>query len=121
VSRSPVPPAVQALWLPYEVADIDAAAAFFIDHLGLSTVDGWTGSDGRGVVLKVADGAFIEFASHGAGAPAPVAFELASPEAVGAVHRRIHPRPRPPERFPRGHYGFGVGSPVGPVMVWSEK
>ena len=112
---------VRSLWLPYEVADVDVAAAFFTDHLGLSAVDSWAFEGERGVVLKVADAAYLELASLGAGAPAPVAFELASGAAVDAAHRRFRPVPAPPRRFPRGHYGFDAPSPVGAVMVWSER
>ncbi len=113
--------AVSALWLPYEVADVDAAAAFYTDHLGLSAVDSWNRDGNRGVVLKVADAAYLELASPGAGAPAPVAFELESAAAVDVVHSLFRPELWPPRRFPRGHYGFDAPSPVGRVMVWSER
>jgi hypothetical protein len=112
---------VRSLWLPYEVADVDTAAVYFTDHLGLSTVDSWNHGGERGVVLKVADAAYLELTSAGAGAPAPVAFELASGSAVDMAHGRFRPPPRPPRRFPRGHYGFDAPSPVGRVMVWSER
>jgi hypothetical protein len=119
VNLSPAAPV--ALWLPHEVADVGSAAAYFTDHLGLSAVDSWDRAEERGVVLRVADGAFLELASPGASAPAPVAFEFASRAAVDAVHRQLHPLPGPPRRFPRGHYGFDTTSPVGRVMVWSER
>ena len=115
------PPTPTALWLPYEVADVDAAAAFFIDQLGLSQVDSWDRADGRGLVLKAAETAFVELASPGSGAPAPVAFEFGTPAFVDAVHRRVATLADPPRRFPRGHYGFDTASPVGRVMVWSER
>ncbi len=113
--------AVRALWLPYEVADVDAAVAYFTDHLGLSAVDNWNRSGERGTVLKVANAAYLELASPGAGAPAPVAFEVASAAAVDATHRLVGRTPGRPRRFPRGHYGFAAPSPVGPIMVWSER
>ena len=121
MSLSPTGLAVRALWLPYEVADVDIATAYFTDHLGLSAVDSWDRGGERGVVLKLADAAYLELASPGAGAPAPVAFELASAAAVDAVHRRFEPMATPPRRFPRGHYGFDSASPVGQVMVWSKR
>ena len=121
MSLSPTGLAVRALWLPYEVTDVDAATAYFTNHLGLSTVDNWHRGAERGVVLKVADAAYLELASPGAGAPAPVAFELASAAAVDAVRRRFEPMSTPARRFPRGHYGFDSASPVGQVMVWSER
>ena len=113
--------AVRALWLAYEVDDVDGAASFFTDHLGLSVVDNWNRIDERGTVLKVADAAYLELASPGAGAPAPVAFELASVSAVDAAHRLVGRTPIRPRQFPRGHYGFAAASPVGPIMVWSER
>jgi catechol 2,3-dioxygenase-like lactoylglutathione lyase family enzyme len=113
--------AVHAVWLPYEVDDVDGTVSFFTDHLGLSVVDSWDRSDERGTVLKVADAAYLELASPGAGALAPIAFELASAAAVDAAHRLVGQTPRRPRRFPRGHYGFAAASPVGPIMVWSER
>jgi catechol 2,3-dioxygenase-like lactoylglutathione lyase family enzyme len=121
VSLSSADSAVRALWLPYEVADVEVAAAFFTDHLGLSAVDSFDRDGERGVVLKVADAAFLELASPGAGAPAPVAFELASAAHVDAAYLRFGTAGAAPRRFPRGHYGFDAPSPVGRIMVWSER
>jgi catechol 2,3-dioxygenase-like lactoylglutathione lyase family enzyme len=110
---------VRALWLPYEVADVAASTRFYTDHLGLSVVDGWDSGGESGVVLRVAGAAYLELASPGTGAPAPVAFELADRAAVDAAHQRL--AGTPPRRFPRGHYGFDAPSPLGRVMVWSER
>jgi catechol 2,3-dioxygenase-like lactoylglutathione lyase family enzyme len=111
----------RALWLPYEVSDLDAAVTFYTDHLGLKTVDGWDRSGSRGVVLRVAGAAFVELATPGSGAPARVAVELDSHEAVDRVFRRL-PDASPPRRFERGHYGFDTEAPgPGRLMVWSES
>ncbi len=110
---------VRALWLPYEVADVGAATAFYTDHLGLSIVDGWYHDGESGIVLRVGGAAYLELASPGAGAPAPVAFELVDRAAVDALHREL--AASPPRRFPRGHYGFDAPSPAGRIMVWSER
>jgi catechol 2,3-dioxygenase-like lactoylglutathione lyase family enzyme len=110
---------VRALWLPHEVTDVPAATTFYTDHLGLSIVDGWHRGEERGVVLKVADASFLELTSPGAGAPATIAFELADRTAVDAAHQRF--AGSAPRVFPRGHYGFDAPSPIGAVMVWSER
>ena len=115
------PPTPTALWLPYEVADVDAAAAFFIDQLGLSQVDGWDRAGGRGLVLRAAEAAFVELASPGAGAPAPVAFELGTPALVDAVHRRFGTFPIHPAGSRAGTTDSTPPRPVGRVMVWSER
>jgi catechol 2,3-dioxygenase-like lactoylglutathione lyase family enzyme len=112
----------RALWLPFEVDSVAAATAFYTDRLGLSVVDGWTAPDSEGVVLRVADAAYVELASRSAAPPAPVAVELDSDEAVDVAYRRFWPAPAPPRRYPRGHYGFDVSAPGGTrVMVWSER
>jgi hypothetical protein len=108
----------KALWLPYEVDDPTAAAGFFTDHLGLSIVDRFA----DGLVLRLADRAFLELAGPGAGAPAPVAVELSDRAAVDTAYHRWRPAPPPPRTFPRGHYGFDAAAPgAGRIMVWCER
>jgi len=112
---------MRALWIPFEVADLDAATRFYTEHLGLSVVDSWDRDGERGVVLRVAEGAFVELVSPGVGHPPVVAFEVAEESEVDAVHAGLT-EAKPPARFPRGHYGFTVRGPAGAnVMVWSEK
>ena len=111
-----------ALWLPYEVDDLAAATEFYTVRLGLSEVDRFDG----GVVLRAADGAFVELAAAGSPRPAPLAFELASDGEVAAAFTALRPRSdelvRGPGRYPRGHYGFEVRGPAGAtVMIWSER
>ena len=110
------------LWLPYEVDDLDAATRFYTVRLGLSEVDRFD----DGVVLRAADGAYVELAQAGADRPAPVAFELATDAEVEAAYTALRPGPaelvRGPGRYPRGHYGFEVRGPAGAtVMIWSER
>jgi catechol 2,3-dioxygenase-like lactoylglutathione lyase family enzyme len=57
-----------ALWLPFEVADLDSAAGFYTVQLGLSEVDRWDRAGDRGVVLD-AGRAFVELASARADGP----------------------------------------------------
>jgi catechol 2,3-dioxygenase-like lactoylglutathione lyase family enzyme len=114
----------RALWLPYQVADLDAAERFYTIHLGLSTVDGWQTTGERGVVLRAAAGAFIELVESGESGSAPVAFEVDDAEAVDWAFARWRPTGDvvPPHRYPRGHYGFEAPGPAGAtIMVWSEK
>ena len=128
----------RALWLPYEVSDLDAAVRFYTEHLGLSRVDGWERPGERGVVLRAAGAAYLELVSPpdpaspagtaadraspaGTAAdplspadtarPAPLAFELADRAAVDAAYHRWRPADplAPPHRYPRGHHGFEVG------------
>ena len=111
-----------ALWLPYEVEDLAAAKEFYTVRLGLSEVDRCDG----GVVLRAADGAFVERATAGSPRPAPLAFELAADCEVDAAFTALRPRSdelvRGPGRYPRGHYGFEVRGPAGAtVMIWSER
>lgn len=109
---------MRAVWLPYEVDDPDAAAGYFTDHLGLSIVDRFV----DGLVLRLTDDAFLELARPGAGAPAPVAVQLADRAAVDAAYRRWRPAPCAPRTFARGHYGFDVAAPgAGRIMVWCER
>lgn len=116
---------VRALWVPFELADIEPARTFYVDHLGLSEVDSWSTSDERGSALQVAPGAFVEVVSparHRPGPP-PLAFEM---RTVADVDSRFSVMKqasltRAPGRYPRGHYGFEVAGPAGvDVMVWTE-
>lgn len=113
----------KALWLPYQVPDIDAVRRFYIVHMGLTAVDRWARDGERGIVLAVPGGAYLEFVSPGTAAPAPLAFEVASPAEVDASFAREWPADTgEPHHYPRGHYGFETHDPAGaPVMVWSEK
>ncbi|MPZ80319.1 MAG: hypothetical protein GEV28_07950 [Actinophytocola sp.] len=128
-----------ALWLPFEVADLDRAAGFYTDQVGLPVVDGWDRDGERGVVLG-AGAAFVELVSPGRSGqgrsgpaplpfqlaasersgPAPLAFQLADAASVDGAHARFGgARPR---RYPRGHYGFETDGPAGTrVMIWSER
>lgn len=106
-----------ALWLPYQVADLGAATAFYIGRLGLSIVDSWEG----GVVLD-AGAAFVELATGDESAPVPLAFQQDSDATVDALSRQSFDLLVPPHRYPRGHYGFEVRGPAGArVMIWSER
>ena len=110
-----------ALWLPYEVDDLEVATRFYTTRLGLSEVDRFA----DGVVLRAADGAYVELA-RAADRPAPVAFQLAGEAEVEAAFTALRPRSdelvRGPGRYPRGHYGFEVRGPAGAtVMIWSER
>ena len=110
-----------ALWLPYQVDDLTAAEEFYTVRLGLSAVDRFDG----GVVLRASRGTFVELATPGSSAPAPLAFELAGTDSVDAEFARLRPDSqellRPPARYPRGHYGFELRGPAGAtVMIWSE-
>ena len=113
----------RALWVPLEVDSLPMAAAFYTDHLGLSVVDGWapSGADpSRGIVLRVADGAYVELSTRTAAPPPSVAFELPDAAAVDEAYRSLDaPAPR---RHARGHYGFDVAAPGGDrVLVWSAR
>ncbi|CRK58915.1 hypothetical protein [Alloactinosynnema sp. L-07] len=117
----------RALWIPFEVDDIEESLAFYRDRLGLSEVDSWSVDDERGTVLEVAPGAFLEFVS-GRGirqaGPPPLAVELPTVSAVEHAFAALGQRPvnRPPGRYPRGHFGFEVSGPTGErLMVWTEK
>lgn len=113
----------RALWIPFEVDDLDAATRFYTDHVGLSLMDSWERDGERGVVLRVADGAFIELVAPGVGHKPLIAFELADESDVDASHAgwSAGDEIAPPHRHPRGHYGFTVDGPAGVrVMVWSE-
>ena len=113
---------MRALWIPFEVEDLDAATQFYADHLGLSIVDSWDREGERGVVLRVAEGAFVELVSPGVGQPPLVAFEVPNESEVDDVYAGLADATTPPATYPRGHYGFTVLGPAGTnVMVWSEK
>lgn len=117
-SESPAPGPV-ALWLPFEVGDLDAAAAFYTDHVGLSVVDGWAAPGERGVVLG-AGAAFVELVAPGRAGTAPLAFQLTDAAAVDGARERLGAAPA--RRYPRGHYGFTTDGPAGArVMIWSER
>lgn len=106
------------LWLPFEVDDLERAAEFYTDRLGLPVVDGWDRDGERGVVLG-AGTAFVELVSPGRPGPAPLAFQLAHSSEVDILGPRLAGVPR---RYPRGHYGFETDGPAGArVMVWSER
>jgi hypothetical protein len=114
----------KALWLPFQVDDRAAVEQFYAVHLGLEAVDGWSRDGERGLVLRVADGARLEFVAPGTPGPAPLAFELDGVRQVDRAFADWQPA-EPivgPHRYPRGHYGFEVRDPAGThVVVWSEK
>ncbi|RZS36830.1 hypothetical protein EV193_10664 [Herbihabitans rhizosphaerae] len=120
-----------ALWLPYQVSDVDSAVRYFTDHIGLSQVDEWRRDGEHGAVLRVADGAYLEFVSPQMGSQpetvVPLAFELSSVREVDELFIRWSPSDEDivhrPHTYPRGHYGFELrGGPAGAhVMVWSES
>ncbi|MGH3436561.1 MAG: VOC family protein [Sciscionella sp.] len=115
-----------AVWLPFAVADIDAAECFYANHLGLSRVDSWATGSERGVVLRAAGPAHIELVSPGTPGPVPLAFELADSGSVDRSYAEwgagIADVIAQPHLFPRGHYGFEVRGPAGAhVLVWSEN
>jgi catechol 2,3-dioxygenase-like lactoylglutathione lyase family enzyme len=109
------------LWVPVRVVDLVAATRFYTDTVGLSIVDSWDrGVDERGVVLRVADGAFVELAVTGADGPPPLAFRVGSDAEVDTAATRLGVGP--PRRHPRGHYLVEATDPAGtPVAVWSER
>ncbi|PPK62401.1 VOC family protein [Actinokineospora auranticolor] len=115
----------RALWLPFEVDDLDSLKRFYRDLLGLPEVDSWTTPTERGTVLRITDGAYLELVSPGTSrAPVPLAIELAGRSEVEATFARLHGAPvvRPPGPYLRGHYGFEVRDPSGThIMVWHEK
>ena len=112
----------RALWIPFEVDDLDAATRFYTDQVGLSVVDSWNRDGERGVVLRVAEGAFIELVSPGVGHPPLLAFELSDESEVDEMRAGWEGESGEPHRHPRGHYGFIAPSPTGMnVLVWSEK
>ncbi|MGH3881021.1 MAG: VOC family protein [Actinophytocola sp.] len=106
------------LWLPYPVADLDEATAFYTDRVGLSIADRWSTPGERGVVLA-AGAAFVELVEPGDPRPTPLAFQLADTADVDAAAVRLAGRP---VRYPRGLYGFTTDGPAGArVMIWSER
>lgn len=115
----------RALWIPFEVDDIDPARRFYVDRLGLSEVDSWSTAEERGSVIQVAPGAFIELVSPVRRRPGqgPLAFEQPTVADVDTRLAAMEPDSltRAPGRYPRGHYGFEVAGPGGvDVMVWTE-
>jgi catechol 2,3-dioxygenase-like lactoylglutathione lyase family enzyme len=113
----------RAMWVPFEVDDLDAATRFYTGNLGLAVADEWDRDGERGVVLRAAGGAFVELVTPGAGTGPLLAFELANESEVDDCYARWSGSlMAPPRRFPRGHYGFTVRGPAGMnVLVWSEK
>lgn len=109
------------LWVPVRVVDLVAATRFYTDAVGLSVVDSWDrGGDERGVVLRVADGAFVELAVTGSDGPPPLAFRVGSDADVDTAATRLGAGP--PRRHRRGHYLVEATDPAGrPVAVWSER
>jgi len=109
-----------ALWLPYEVDDLDAATGFYTDRVGLSVVDSWDGGEERGVVLG-AGAAYVELVAPGRPGPAPLAFQLPSAATVEALAAERFGGATA-RRFPRGHHGFFADGPAGArVLIWSER
>jgi catechol 2,3-dioxygenase-like lactoylglutathione lyase family enzyme len=111
-----------ALWLPFEVTDIDAATEYYTKRLELSIVDGWDREGERGVVFA-AGSAYVELVSGPADRSGPVAFQVGTAGEVERMFARSGGELRiGPHRYRRGHYGFEVGGPAGAeVMVWSES
>lgn len=124
------------LWLPFVVPDLDGTVEFWERTLGLGRIDEWAGDGERGVVLRAACGAVIEFVEPRdvdqpptTQAPAPpamtVAFEVASRAEVWAAYattRENIANVSRPTVHPRGHYGFTLRDPHGiEVLVWAEK
>ncbi|HEY4457624.1 MAG TPA: VOC family protein [Pseudonocardiaceae bacterium] len=116
--------APQALWLPFEVTDVDAATDYYAKRLGLSIVDGWDRGGERGVVLA-AGSAYVELVSAPVARAGPAAFQLNAAADVDRAFADWRPGAElriGPHRYRRGHYGFEVAGPAGAdVMVWSEK
>lgn len=110
---------MKTLWLPYVVADLRGARAFYTG-LGFPEIDSWEHPHERGSVLRVAEGAVVELVEAvGAPRPPPLAFEVDDEEAVDSYAARFGAAPH---RYPRGHYGFEVPGPAGAtIMIWSEK
>ncbi len=115
--------APHALWLPFEVTDVDAAIRYYTKRLELSIVDGWDSDGERGVVLA-AGSAYVELVSAPVARSGPAAFQVGRATDVDRMFAgwRAGAEVRMgPHRYPRGHYGFEVGGPAGAeVMVFSE-
>lgn len=113
-----------ALWLPFEVTDIDAAIGYYGERLELSIVDGWDRDGERGVVFA-AGSAYVELVSAPVARAGPAAFQVGTASDVDRMFAGWRPGGEPtigPHRYRRGHYGFEVGGPAGAeVMVWSES
>jgi catechol 2,3-dioxygenase-like lactoylglutathione lyase family enzyme len=115
--------APHALWLPFEVTDLDAAIRYYTKRLELSIVDDWDSGRDRGVVLA-AGSAYVELATAPVARAGPAAFQVDTAADVDRMFATWRPGAdlrMSPRRYPRGHYGFEVGGPAGAeVMVWSE-
>ncbi|WP_436501870.1 VOC family protein [Actinokineospora sp. HUAS TT18] len=117
----------RALWIPFEVDDIDVPRAFYRDRLGLSEVDSWSTAYERGTVLEVTPGAHLEFVSSlGSRRPGPPPLALELPTMADVEHALAALDPETVVRalgtYPRGHAGFEVSGPAGErLMVWTEK
>lgn len=116
----------RAVWLPFEVTDLDSAVRFYESRFALSRVDEWDRDGERGVVFRIAGDTCLELVSANAERRAPVAYELADEQAVDEAFTAWAPTGAdliaPPHCYPRGHYGFEVRSPAGAeLMIWSEK
>jgi catechol 2,3-dioxygenase-like lactoylglutathione lyase family enzyme len=116
--------APHALWLPFEVTDIDAATGYYAERLGLSIVDDWVRDGERGVVFA-AGRAYVELVSAPVASPGPAAFQVGTAADVDRMFADWRPGIDlriGPHRYRRGHYGFEVAGPAGAdVMVWSES
>jgi catechol 2,3-dioxygenase-like lactoylglutathione lyase family enzyme len=116
--------APHALWLPFEVIDLDAAIGYYGQRLELSIVDDWD-RDGECGVVFAAGRAYVELVSAPVARSGPAAFQFDTASEVDRVFAAWRPGDDPrigPHRYRRGHYGFEVGGPAGAdVMVWSES
>ena len=115
--------APHALWLPFEVTDLDAAIGYYSKRLELSIVDDWNRDGERGVVFG-AGSAYVELVSAPVARTGPAAFQVGTAAEVDRLFAGWRPETGlriGPHRYRRGHYGFEVGGPAGAeVMVWSE-
>jgi catechol 2,3-dioxygenase-like lactoylglutathione lyase family enzyme len=116
--------APRALWLPFEVTDLDTAIGYYTKRLGLSIADGWNRDGERGAVFA-AGSAYVELVSAPVARAGPAAFQVGTSAEVDRVFAGWRPGADlriGPHRYRRGHYGFEVAGPAGAeVMVWSES
>jgi catechol 2,3-dioxygenase-like lactoylglutathione lyase family enzyme len=113
-----------ALWAPSEVADIDAARAFYGDVLGLPLVHEWRSPTGeQGAIFGVGGSGRIEVVSPVTSSPPPAtAIEVATWADVDALFLRHGGTGTAPAVFPRGHYGLRTIDPAGhELLIWSER